>query len=334
MPLFRLRHADRRAGALALSLSLAALPGAALAQDIVLKQPVACTLGESCYIQHYVDHDPGPEVRDFGCGAASYQGHDGTDFALPTLAAMAAGVDVLAAAPGRVRAIRDGEADGAFAAGADVATKECGNGVVIDHGGGWQTQYCHLKQGSVAVRPGTKIGAGTRLGQVGMSGKAEFPHLHLALRHDGVDVDPFQPDPGAACDPAPRRTLWQDPPAYVGGGLLQAALTDAPPGFAAVKAGLSAQDALPATAAALVLWAYGYDSRKGDVVRLTITGPGGFAFAHDEMLEKPQALFFRYAGKRAPAGGFAPGRYEATVTQSRDGAEISRKEAFVTLAAP
>lgn len=334
MPLVSLRQSDRRAVFLALSLGCAALPGTVRAQDIVLKQPVACTLGETCYIQHYVDHDPGPELRDFGCGTATYQGHDGTDFALPTLAAMQAGVEVLAAAPGRVRAVRDGETDGAFAAGASVQDKECGNGVLIDHGGGWQTQYCHLKQGSVAVQPGTKVAAGARLGQVGMSGKAEFPHLHLALRHDGVDIDPFQPDPAAACGPAPGRTLWQDPPGYVGGGLLQAALTDTPPDFDAVKAGLAPQDTLPATAGALVLWLYGYDSRKGDVVRLTITGPGGFAFSHDETLEKPQALFFRYAGKRAPAGGFAPGRYEAAVTHSRDGAEIGRKTVSVTLAAP
>lgn len=334
MPLFRPRRCDLRAVLLALALGLAALPGAVRAQDILLKLPIACTLGESCYIQHYLDHAAGPEVRDFGCGTASYQGHDGTDFALPTLAAMAAGVDVLAAAPGRVRAVRDGEADGAFAAGADVDGKECGNGVVIDHGGGWQTQYCHLKNGSVAVKPGTKVGAGTKLGQVGLSGKAEFPHLHLALRHDGVDIDPFQPDPAAACTPAPARTLWQDPPAYVGGGLLQATLSEAPPDFEAVKAGLTAPDTLPANAPALVLWAYGYDSRKGDGIRLTITGPEGFTFTHDAVLEKPQALFFRYAGKRAPAGGFAPGRYEATITQSRDGAEISRKTVSVTLAAP
>ena len=334
MPLFTLRQSDRHAVFLVLSLGLIALPGAVRAQDIVLKQPIACTLGETCYIQHYVDHDPGPEVRDFGCGTATYQGHDGTDFALPTLAAMQAGVDVLAAAPGRVRAVRDGETDGAFVAGVKVDDKECGNGVLIEHGGGWQTQYCHLKNGSVAVKPGMKIAAGTRLGQVGMSGKAEFPHLHLAVRHNGADLDPFQPDTAAACGPAPTRTLWQDPPAYVGGGLLQAALADAPPSFEAVKAGLPKQDTLPANAPALVLWAYGYDSRKGDEIKLTIAGPGGFAFAHDEVLEKPQALFFRYAGKHAPAGGFAPGGYTATVTQSRDGTEISRKEVFVTLAAP
>ena len=317
-----------------LALILAALPGAGTAEGLVLTQPVACTLGETCYIQHYVDRDPGPELRDFGCGTATYQGHDGTDFALPTLAAMRAGVDVLAAAPGRVRAIRDGEPDGAFADGANVDKKECGNGVLIEHGGGWQTQYCHLKQGSIAVQPGLQVAAGTRLGQVGMSGKAEFPHLHLAVRHDGADVDPFQPESAAACGPAPPRTLWQDPPAYVGGGLLQAALTDTPPDFGAIKTGLAPQDTLPATATALVLWAYGYDSRKGDVVTLTISGPEGFTFAHDEVLEKPQALFLRYAGKRAPAGGFAPGRYTATVTQSRDGAEIGRKEVFVTVTAP
>ena len=89
---------------------------------------------------------PGPAATDFTCGPLSYDGHDGTDIALPTRAAMAEGVAVLAAAPGTVTGIRDGIADFAPV----IQGKECGNGVVIDHGAGWVTQYCHLRQGSVA----------------------------------------------------------------------------------------------------------------------------------------------------------------------------------------
>ena len=72
----------------------------AAAEPFSLDFPVDCTLGETCYIQQYVDHDPGPGARDFTCQGLSYDGHKGTDIALPTLAAMAQGVRVRAAAPG------------------------------------------------------------------------------------------------------------------------------------------------------------------------------------------------------------------------------------------
>ncbi|PTV96645.1 peptidase M23-like protein [Rhodobacter aestuarii] len=304
-------------------LGLALLPGGARAFGLQL--PVDCTLGETCYIQHYVDRDPGPGVRDFGCGTASYDGHDGTDFALPSRAAMRVGVAVLAAAPGRVRGLRDGEADGAYLSGQSVANKECGNGVVIDHADGWQTQYCHLRQGSVSVAVGQEVAAGAPLGLVGLSGLAEFPHLHLSVRHDGEELDPFLPSVADSCTTAPSDSLWQSPVPYVGGGLLRAGLTSAPPDYEAVKDGGESPATFPHDAPALVVWAYGFDSREGDSLTLRITGPAGFAFDHQTVFEKPKALFMRYGGKRAPAGGFTPGVYKAEVILTRDGAELSRQ---------
>ena len=59
----------------------------------------------------YVDHDPGPGVRDYMCGGLTGDGHKGTDIAIRDLAAMAAGVEVRAAAAGVVDALRDGMAD-------------------------------------------------------------------------------------------------------------------------------------------------------------------------------------------------------------------------------
>ena len=317
-------------GLLGAALALALWPGLAGAQSISLAQPLACTLGETCYIQHYPDRDPGPGLRDFGCGTATYEGHDGTDFAVPTRAAMQAGVAVLAAAAGTVRGARDGEADGAFVAGQSVANKECGNGVLVLHPDGWQTQYCHLRQGSVRVKPGETVAAGDPLGLVGMSGMAEFPHLHLTLRHNGVTIDPFRPDSTASCA-APAAGLWHAPIPYVGGGLLQIGLAAAPPDYGAVKTGLPAATALPAEAAALVLWAYGFDSRAGDRIAFSITGANGFSFAQDAVVEKPQALFYRYAGKRT-AAGLAPGRYAASVTLWRDGAQIDGQSTAITVA--
>ena len=132
--------------------------------------PIDCVPGASCFVQNYVDHDPSPAWRDYACGARTYDGHDGTDFRVPSMAAVRAGVAVLAAADGVVAGVRDGMPDVSIRETGKEAVKdrECGNGLVLRHADGWETQYCHLAQGSVAVRRGQTVRAGERLGLVGL----------------------------------------------------------------------------------------------------------------------------------------------------------------------
>lgn len=313
----------------AILLALAA-PWPAVALDLAL--PVDCTPGADCYIQNLVDHDPGPGVTDHACGHLTYDGHDGTDFALPTAADMQAGVAVLAAAPGTVRAVRDGMADIAQGdAGApDVTGRECGNGVVIDHGGGWETQYCHLAQGSIAVAPGDSVAAGAALGQIGLSGQTEFPHLHLSVRQDGRAVDPFDPDGVIVCGSPAADPLWSVPPAYAPGGITDTGWATAVPDYAAIRAGLP-DAAVTGAAPALVLWALMFGGRAGDVVEIDITGPLGTVVDHAEALPRDQALFFRAAGLRAPPDGWPAGDYAGTIRLIRDGQAISTWPVALTI---
>lgn len=287
--------------------------------------PLGCDLGRTCYIQQYSDHDPGPKAVDFTCGGLSYDGHNGTDFALPTRAAMQAGVDVLAAQAGMVTARRDGIAD--FAAIA--AGKECGNGILLDHGDGWETQYCHLKQGSIAVRLGDVLKQGDVLGQVGQSGMADFPHLHLTVRHNGAPLDPFAPDALTTCG-AKTIGLWQDPPPYVAGGLLQIGLTTAVPDYAAIKAGLPSPD-LPLNAPALVLWAYFYGVHAKDTILFELTGPAGPVLQARSLIEKPQALGFRATGMRLKTEAWPVGRYEGVARLMRGATELGRQSLVLAI---
>jgi hypothetical protein len=289
-------------------LALAALSPAAV-QAFDLAWPVACALNEDCFILNHVDRDPGPGWQDLLCGAQSYDGHDGTDIALPTHMAMAAGVTVRAAAPGRVRTTRDGQADGAYLAGIRAPDQACGNAVLIDHAGGWTSLYCHMQNGSVQVVPGQELAAGTPLGVIGLSGDTEHPHLHFELRHDGEIIDPFRPDDLTGCGDLPARTLWQAPLPPPANGLLQAGFALEVPDWAAVKAGLAPRPVLPAKAPALVLWAYGWGARPGDRVQIEITGPDGFRLDQSSRFEAPKVLFMRAAGKRAPQTGWVQGAY-------------------------
>ena len=150
-----------------------------------------CKPGTSCFLQNYVDHDAGSAARDHRCAAQTYDGHKGTDIRLRDRTAMEQGVNVLAAARGTVKGVRDGLPDVSIRNAGTEAIKgrECGNGVVIDHGDGWVTQYCHMRSRSIKVRQGDTVKAGTPLGLIGLSGMTEFPHLHFEVHIDGQHVD-------------------------------------------------------------------------------------------------------------------------------------------------
>ena len=63
-----------------------------------------------------------------------------------------------------------------------------GNWVVIDHGQGLLTLYLHLSEFS--VKEGDEVSKGQRIGLSGGTGRATGPHLHLAVRWQGVYVNP------------------------------------------------------------------------------------------------------------------------------------------------
>ena len=290
----------------------------------VFSLPVACEIGRRCVVQNYFDHEAGPGAQDYACGSLSYDGHRGTDFRVADLAAMTEGVPVLAAAAGVVRAIRDGMSD-IDARDIDRATiegREAGNAVVISHGDGWESQYSHLRRGSVAVAQGDRVEAGQTLGLIGMSGLAEFPHVHFEVRLNDRHVDPFigLAEP-RGCAVAPS-ALWAGPALaaldYSPGGLLSLGFAPQVPDFPAIRRGDLRADWLPGDAAALVFWFNFYGVQDGDVVSARLLAPDGSVVAERrQILERRQAQWFGYIGRRRPGGRPLRVRHEARRTAAR-----------------
>jgi murein DD-endopeptidase MepM/ murein hydrolase activator NlpD len=94
--------------------------------------------------------------------------HQGLDFAVPT-----------------------GTPISALNAGTVILAKPLyfeGNCVVIDHGQGLLTLYLHLSE--FKVKEGDRVERGQLLGLSGGTGRATGPHLHIAVRWQGVYLDP------------------------------------------------------------------------------------------------------------------------------------------------
>lgn len=63
-----------------------------------------------------------------------------------------------------------------------------GNCVVLDHGQGLLTIYMHLSK--VEVKDGDHVSRGQEIGLSGGTGRATGPHLHVALRWEGIYLNP------------------------------------------------------------------------------------------------------------------------------------------------
>ena len=133
-------------------------------------------------------------------GIHGYSGHTGADFKASigtTVVASKAGTVVTALDRGCRGSHRPGNNYGCSLGTNCPAYKakpgsygSYANYIVIDHGNGVKTYYCHLKTGSFKVSVGDHVEQGTVLAESGVAGNTTGPHLHFEVRDGGTIVDP------------------------------------------------------------------------------------------------------------------------------------------------
>lgn len=293
--------------------------------------PTECSDPLACVVQNHVDLKAGPGIVDAACGGRTYDEHQGVDFRILDLPTMMSGVPVVAVADGTVLGTRDGEFDGAWLAkGREVIEdRDCGNGISIRHADGYVTQVCHLKRDSVLVEEGDTVEQGQRIASVGMSGRAEFPHVHLSVTKNGKRLDPFtglSVGDGKGCGRTTDGGLWAgvvpdhwQPSA--GPFIFKSGFTAEPVNLAMIER----RPSNPVTASpALAFYARAVGLQKGDVEKIELTGPEGFEpiGSVGTPLANGKAQVMRFVGRPAKGEPLPTGRYDGRYQILRGGEPV------------
>lgn len=293
-----------------------------LAHAIELESPVVCQIGKDCWIQQYADHETAGTAKDYRCNGETYFGHDGTDFRALNVKS---DITVVAAAPGIVRAIRDGVAD-RLANTPELLRaslkQECGNGVVVLHKDGYETQYCHMRKGSVLVKAGDPVAAGTPLGKIGYSGAAAFAHLHFSLRQKATKLDPFSGPLMASCG-VNSTNYWSQAAnkllEYHNTELLELGWSKQKLNIEDLELGTASTGQPAASWPEILAYMRAINLKAGDEISLEIVGPAGQLAQNSQKLDHDKAEFTLFAGNKSHGENWPVGTYRAHLKVMRAG---------------
>lgn len=304
------------------------------AAAIQFSKPVDCIMGEECYVQNYIDQQPGLDSQDFQCGTLSYNEQNSIDIRTRDYSKLNEGIKVIAAADGMVIGVRNGLSDYPLKNREKlddktqqlIASKPCGNGVIIDHGEGWQTQYCHLRRNSIPVKNGQKVKAGAVLGVIGKSGHTTFPHTSVHFKKDGLTVDPYTgTNIETGCvEPKNAKGLWTDKAsnemAYRETALLGFGLSVEVPNETGARYGNYRIRKMDYDDGPIHTWVDILGVKRDDILAVRIYGHEGSLLVNNEkVFEKNHSVVFQYFGSKMPTAGWPPGNYRIEYLLIRTG---------------
>ena len=151
------------------------IPGAEIEKPVVAKTTSTSSGYKTSSGKIYVPSVPGMFIKPIAGGGGKlsqrfHKGHEAIDIW------DSSAPDIIASAAGKVTQ-------------AGWRTGGCGYGVIIDHGNGFTTRYCHMQ--AYYVQAGDNVAQGKRIGKMGSTGRSTGIHLHFAVHYKDVPQNPL-----------------------------------------------------------------------------------------------------------------------------------------------
>jgi len=291
--------------------------------SLELTFPLKCDVGSDCYLQYYVDHDLGSNIKDYQCGKRSTPNQKGTSIRVADTNVMIKGFEVLAASAGKVVAIQNNIPDQVLTdeAKKNLQGQECGNNVVLDHGSGWQTRYCHMMRSSVIVTPGESVSSGQALGLLGLSGFTTYPHLEFFVIREDQFIDPFYPEENVGECGQTDNSLWENINSlpYHDSKVISSGFSDSVPALNQVVLGSHHPAFLSRSIKRLAFWIQVIGARKDDIHSIIIYNQHSqiIAESSNNVLGVDQSVGILSIVHELTSGNLAPGLYKGSFLAER-----------------
>ena len=199
----------------------------------------------------------------------------------------------------------------------EISKIGCGNALVLEHANGYQSNYCHMKDGSIQLAVGDPVRAGQQIGAVGLSGLTEYPHLHFGLRRDGKRIDPFDGQSAkSSCGAGSGASLWNDPLPYTEMDLMPLVFSSKP--LTRQTRWQAPVPTIEKNAPAMILTGRAWNLIKGDIWQFRILRPDGSEASERQIAVKENRQSQWYANRLfQPDGGFMLGTWKGHLVVER-----------------
>ena len=278
--------------------------------------PLKCSLGENCHIQYYYNHASGSDLQDYSCGSMTIPKVKGTSIRLSDTNELVKGYEIIAAAKGKITSVTSNIPDKILTEEIkkQLQNQTCGNNVIIDHGEGWKTQYCHMMKDSIIVAPGDSVKGGAPLGLMGLSGLTSYPHLEFILTKNKKFIDPYDYSGNEGkCSEKPN-SLWKNNSllSYPDSTIISSSFTNTLPNLQEVVLAGHHPIVLHHTIKKLTFWLQIIGAKKGDIHSIFIFNHKGdiIAKSPNNVLTNDQQVGITSLVHEVGTGSFTPGLYK------------------------
>ena len=195
----------------------------------------------------------------------------------------------------------------------------------------WEKYAAVLVDYSTKVKKGDFVTSGQTIGQIGLSGLTEFPHLHINVQQGDKFFDPFTGRERYTV--GSKNSLWNanvyQQLIYKPLIIYNVGVSDEIPKLLDIRNEKYKTERISFFSNMMIFWVDMFHVETNDVINIVVKNPDGNIFLNKKIVfDKSNAKKLFYVGKRKPSNGFSKGRYTVQISFKRPNTNISDNKSF------